>query len=314
MTTESTEIAQVQSVFITGLNTAVGQALALKLRAEGHTVAGTVTSSPQATFFRAHGVTPAFSELTRAGELRSLIQGTGATLLVNCAAQVPNHAPQASADWDLPFAAYAEALAEAAAETKAEFVLHTSFPFAGGHLTDDTDGAEALLDEVQAAETIALTGSVPSAVLRLGYTYGAADEALKSLTDALRVGRPLDAGEEDVTAGWIYAPDAAAALAAALKVRPAGATLEIVDDHPLPPAEFIRLFARLQALGIPGRIPLFFRRAFTTELQRLIMKIETHPSNATARETLSWSPRCPNAEAGIEDVLLVWRAAMGAQA
>ncbi|HYO87885.1 MAG TPA: NAD-dependent epimerase/dehydratase family protein [Candidatus Limnocylindrales bacterium] len=310
----STEIVQVQSVFITGLNTTVGQALALKLRADGHTVAGTVNSSQEAAYFRAFGVTPAYSDLTRAGELGSAIQGTGATLLVNCAAQAANHAPQVSADWSLPLARYAEALADAAAKTKAEFVLHTSFPFAGGHLTDDTDGAELALDEAQAAETIALTSPVPTAVLRLGTVYGATDEALKSLRDSLLGGRVFDAGEDHVRASWIYAPDAASALAAALKVRPAGMTLDIVDDQPMTPAAFLRLFAELQSVGMPSTLPLFIRRSFRPELQRLIMKIETYPSNASARNTLDWAPRYPTAKAGLEDLLLVWRAAMGVQA
>lgn len=310
----STEITPVQSIFITGLNTTVGRALALKLRADGHTVAGTVTSSQEAAWFRALGVTPAYPELTRAGELRSAIQGTGATLLVNCAAQAANHVPQVAADWNLPLTEYAEALNQAAADASAEFVLHTSFPFAGGHLSDGTDGAEAALDEAQAAESIALLGSVPSAVLRLGIVYGPSDEALKALRQSLSSGRVFDAGEDEVQSSWIYASDAANALALALKVRPAGATLEIVDDQPMTPAAFLRLFAHLQSLGEPGKLPRVFRRASGPELQRLIGKIAAHPSNAAARELLDWAPRYPTAEAGLEDLLLVWRAGMDVQA
>jgi nucleoside-diphosphate-sugar epimerase len=70
----------------------------------------------------------------------------------------------------------------------------------------------------------------------------------------------------------------------------------------------------MQGLGVPGRIPLFFRRVLTTNLQRQIMKLETHPSNTAARATLDWSPRFRNIEAGIDDLLLTWRAAMVVQA
>ena len=310
----TTEIAQVHSVFITGLQTPVGQALALRLRAAGHTVAGVVTSSDEAAFFRRYGVTPAYAGLTRAGELRSAIQGCGATILVNCAAQASNHVPQIGTDWKIPFAELAESLAEAGAQTGAEYLLHTSFTFAAGHITDDTEGAEELLDEVKAAESIALSATMPSAVLRLGYVYGPHDTAVQSLREALRIGRPLDAGEETVRAAWIYAPDAAAALARAILLRVSGVTLDVVDDHPVPPAEFIRMFAQMQGLGIPGRIPLFFRRALTTDIQRQIMKLETHPSNSDARAALDWTPRFRNIEAGLEDLLLTWRAEMVVQA
>lgn len=310
----TTEIEQIQSVFITGLNTAVGQALALRLRAAGHTVAGVVSSSDEAAYFRRFGVTPAYAVLTRAGELRSAIQGTGASILVNCAAQESNHVPHISARWDAPLADYAEALEEAAAQTGAQYLLHTSFTFAGGHLTEANEGAEEGVHAAQAAEAIALSASVPSAVVRLGYTYGAADKSLEALREALRIGRPLDAGEETIAAGWIYAPDAAAALARAIDQRVDGVTLDVVDDRPQPPAEFVRIFARMQGLGVPGRIPLFFRRVLSTEIQRQIMKIETHPSNAAARATLGWEPRFRNMEAGIDDLLLQWRAAMVVQA
>ena len=310
----TTEIAQVQSVFITGLNTAAGQALALRLRAAGHTVAGVVTSSDEAAYFRRFGVTPAYAVLTRSGELRSAIQGTAATILVNCAAQESNHVPQVSAGWDAPLADYAEALEEAAAQTQAEYLLHTSFTFAGGHLSEENEGAEDIVHAAQAAEAIALSASVPSAVLRFGYTYGPADKALESLREALRIGRPLTAGEETIPAGWIYAPDAAAAMMKAIERRVSGVTLDVVDDQPQPPGAFVRMFARMQGLGVPGRIPLFFRRMLSTEVQRQIMKIETHPSNAAAREALGWEPRFRNIEAGIDDLLLQWRAAMAVQA
>ncbi|MFN8379347.1 MAG: NAD(P)-dependent oxidoreductase [Anaerolineae bacterium] len=310
----TTEIAQVQSVFITGLNTAVGQALALRLRAAGHTVAGVVTSSDEAAYFRRFGVTPAYAVLTRAGELRSAIQGTAATILVNCAAQEPNHVPHISTPWDTPLADYAEALEEAAAITGAEYLLHTSFTFAGGHLTEENEGAEDIVHAAQAAEAIALSASAPSAVIRFGYTYGPTDKSLVALREALRIGRPLDAGEEHVPAAWTYASDAAAALVKAIEKRVTDVTLDVVDDRPQPPAEFVRMFARMQGLGVPGRVPLFFRRVLSSEVQRQIMKIETHPSNAAAREALDWAPRFHNIEAGIDDLLLQWRAAMVVQA
>jgi nucleoside-diphosphate-sugar epimerase len=310
----TTEIAQVHSVFITGLQTPVGQALALRLRAAGHTVAGVVTSSDEAAFVRRYGITPAYAGLTRAGELRSAIQGCGATILVNCAAQEPNHVPHIGTDWKTPFAALAESLAEAGAQTGAEYLLSTSFSFAAGHITDETEGAEELLDEVKAAESIALAASIPAAVLRLGYVYGPHDPAMDSLREALRIGRPLDAGEEAVPAAWTYAPDAASALVRAILLRVSGVTLDVVDDHPVPPAEFVRMFAQMQGLGIPGRIPLFFRRALTTDIQRQIMKLAIHPSNTNTRAALDWAPRFRTIESGLEDLLLNWRAEMVVQA
>jgi nucleoside-diphosphate-sugar epimerase len=292
------------SVFITGATGALGREVTRQLVAAGYRVTGAVNGSADATKVRADGGVPAYPNIYRAGELRSIIQGAVATIVLNLAPQLPNHVPQQNAHWDERLAEATTALMEAAAQAGVEFVVHTSYAFADERAED----AAAILRAARAAERVALNGNVPASVLRMGFLYGAESEELIALHTALKQGRPVTAGPSDARANWVYVADAARAVILAAERRPAGALLNIVDDQPASPAEFIGYFAQSQGLSIMGGLPLFAKRSALPKAQLAVMSLNNHADNSAAKETLGWTPRFSSYQQGIDDTLLSWRA------
>lgn len=290
------------SVLITGATGALAREVTRQLVAAGHQVTGAVSTSADAAKVRADGAIPAYPDLYRAGELRSVIQGASAKVVLNLAPQLPNHIPQSPAQFDERLAGAATALMEAAAEAGAEFVVHSSYAFADAHAED----AASLLRWVRAAERAALKGSVPACVLRFGFLYGAETDELVSLREALKMGRPVLAGPNNTHASWVYVSDAARAVVLAMQQRPAGAVLSIVDEDPASPAEFLRYFAESQGFSAPGGLSLFAPRL--SKAQRAILSLNSHADNAAAQERIGWTPRFASFRQGIDDMLLSWRA------
>lgn len=290
------------SVFITGAVSPLGREVTRQLVAAGHQVTGAVSSSADAVKVRADGGLPAYPDLYRAGELRSAIQAASAKVVLNLAPQSANHLPQYPAQIDERLADATAALMDAALEANIEFVVHTSYAFADAH----ADDAAALLRWIRAAERAALKGDVPACVLRFGFLYGADSPELGVIRAALKLGRPMRTGSNDTHANWVYAVDAATAVVLAMLRRPAGAVLNIVDDQPASPAEFLRHFAQSQGFSLSGGLP--FLRGRLSKSQLAIMNLDSHVDNAAAQEQLGWSPRFPSYRQGIDDLLLTWRA------
>jgi nucleoside-diphosphate-sugar epimerase len=95
-------------------------------------------------------------------------------------------------------------------------------------------------------------------------------------------------------------------------VQPAGALLSIIDDRPQSPAAFLSCFAQSQGLDTPEPPPRFAFWAQPKPGQAALMTLSPHADNAEAKSVLGWSPRFPNSEQGIEDMLLTWRAGVSA--
>jgi nucleoside-diphosphate-sugar epimerase len=292
-------------VFVTGATAELGREVARHLVAAGHQVTGTVASSAEAAELRRMGVLPAFPDLHRAGELRSALLGAGAKLVVNCAPQRANHLPQQRAAWDEHLVEGVTALLEAAAAAGIEFVVHTSYAFAGA----SSEEAGDWLRTVRRAERAVLRAEVPGCVLRFGYVYGPDSKALLAVREMLKRGMPVPAGSDTAPAQWVHAADAARAVELALLTRPAGALLTIADDHPATPAEFIRYFAEAQGLNAPMRLPAPAARALIGGMNFALMEAAAPGDTAEAKQKLGWLPRFTDYRAGIDDVLLSWRAA-----
>lgn len=305
MTAEITSV-QPMTVFITGAMTSVGQALIRKLVSAGHSAIGVAGSASEGNHLRALGATPAYPDLYRAGELRSAIQGTLAKVIVNLAPQTANDVPQINAEWDARLGEAAAALAQAAAQAGAEYLVHTSYAFADAQADEHSAAARPILKAVRAAERAALAGAVPACVLRLGTVYGAQSAGLQALAKGLRSGRMLHPGSQDERA-WVYATDAAAAIEAALIERPAGSTLSVTDGVLASPVQFLQYFAEAQGLAAPARPPMFMPRSPFSAAHAAITHL--HAAPASAGEGLHWQPRFASYRQGIDDLLISWRAA-----
>ncbi len=303
MTDATTQNAPL-SVFITGATGALARAVARQLHAAGHHVTGTTSRYENAAFIRADGGIPAYPDLLRAGELRSVMQAAKTDLVINLAPQHPNHLPQQPAKWNAErMDKGVEALLEAAEAVGVQFVIHSSYAFAG----EQSEALGDFLEAVRAGEEKVLKGSIPGCVLRFGFLYGAESPELVRIRTALMMGKTIDSGPDDTHAWWINVPDAARAVMSAVDVRPAGALLNVVEDQPVSPAAFLRHFAEIQGVTPPGRAPRYVFWAQPTKEQTALMSLNPHVSNAETKEKLSWSPRFASYHEAIDDILLSWR-------
>ena len=305
MANEITEIAPL-SVFVTGATGALGREVTRQLRAAGHKVTGATSGYENAVLVRADGGIPAYPDLLRAGEMRSVMAAAKTDVVLNLAPQLHNHLPQVNAQWDARLMSEGvEALLEAAKAAEVKFVVHTSYAFAGEH----DEALDEFLETVRDGEREALTGDVPACVLRLGFLYGAETPELVSVRNAMLAGKTVDCGPDDSHVWWLNVPDAARAVIAAMNARPAGVLLNVVDDQAISPAKFMAYFAQSQGVTPPGRAPRFALWAQPSKMQAALMHLSPHISNAKAKELLGWSPRFASFEAAIDDALLSWRAA-----
>ena len=130
MPNEITEIAPL-NVLVTGATGALGREVTRQLSAAGHHVVGTTNGYENAAIVRADGGIPAYPDLLRAGEIRSIMLASKTDVVINCAPQIANHLPQKPAHWDARLVNEGvAALLEAAQAAEVKFVVHTSYAFA----------------------------------------------------------------------------------------------------------------------------------------------------------------------------------------
>lgn len=303
-----------QSIFINGGSSPTGRALVRLLVAAGHRVTATVLNSSEAGQVRQDGALPAYPGLKRAGELRSAITAAKATVVVNLAPTYPYQAPHKVASWDDYTSVVDDGTAaalEAAHALEIEFFVQGSFSFLGGDPQDHGDHeapSAPFIDAAQRAEVLVTKSGLASCILRYGFIYSAESPALHSLRDTLLRGRSFLTGSNHARANWIHAIDAARATALAIAARPAGETLDIVDDRPVTPADFVETFAGLLGVTTPAQPPVFAQNLMAGAAQRALLAQPSGASNAAAKSRLGWSLQYPTLNAGLEQSLMVWRA------
>ncbi|MEO8395453.1 MAG: NAD(P)-dependent oxidoreductase, partial [Chloroflexota bacterium] len=271
------------SIFITGATGALGREVTRQLKAAGHRITGATQGYENAVLVRADGGIPAYPDLMRAGEIRSILTAAKVDVVINLAPQLANHLPQQRAKWDAPLMDEGVgALIEACQAAGVKFLVHTSYAFAD----EDSEALSAMLESVKAGEQKVLKGAVPGCVLRMGFVYGAESPELVATRDTLLMGRMIDSGADKSHACWINAPDAARAVILAALQRPAGALLTVVEDQAASPADFMSYFADSQGMSRPGHAPRFAAWAQPTAQQVALMSLNPHVSSADAKAKL----------------------------
>lgn len=313
-------------VFVTGAATAVGREVVRQLVAAGYAVCGAADGSTDGAQVRADGALPTYPDPLRAGELRSAIHAAEASIVVHLEPQRHNLAPFARPTWNAhAIQAGAHALIEAAKAAGVQHIVIGSALLAGADTGGDhppMPDVVALIEALRAAETAALESGIPACVLRLGYAYGAHSADLLALKAAIQTGRPISAGARPAAhghadhhgaqAGFIHAQDAAAAVVKAVQGAISGQTLDIVTAL-LAPAAFADQFAAAQGLTVASlpsafsRLPAALNPA--AKLQAGLLALHLEADSAPAHAALAWTPRFASVQAGIDDVLLSWRAA-----
>ncbi|MGH3803500.1 MAG: NAD-dependent epimerase/dehydratase family protein, partial [Pseudonocardiaceae bacterium] len=158
----------------------------------------------------------------------------------------------------------------------------------------------ALVAEAEAARFAECGGA--GVALRFGQFYGFDSGHTVQAIEAVLAGLPVELGPESAYRSSITTDDAAAAVVAALDV-PRG-VYNVVDDRPLPRAEYVDALAH--ALGVPTPTV----RSVTPELPAAfsMMLRSQRVSNQRFKRVTGWQPQSPSAWEGWAFVIREWRA------
>jgi nucleoside-diphosphate-sugar epimerase len=306
------------NIFITGGASGVGREASRQAKARGHNVTVLTDGSEGAAKARQDGALPAYSDVTRAGELKSLFKMAQTDVVLHLAAQAGNGFPLKDGyeAHERMMAESAQAVVTAALQAGIKFVVYASFAFVYGDthgewLTEDGQGhEERAFRPALAAERHMLQSGVPVCVLRAGFNYGPEDAAAQTLSDGIRRGRGLYLGDSHSVMNWIHAADLAHAAILAAEQQPAGHIFNIVDNEPTSASAFASHLA--VSLGLPAPVsatmPGFVLRRTTSDMQRTLLATSVRLKNDKAKQVLGWTPKYATIQSGLEQMLLSWRA------
>jgi nucleoside-diphosphate-sugar epimerase len=305
-------------IFITGGASGVTREETRQAIARGHQVTVLTEGLDGATKARQDGALPAYSDVTRAGELKSLFTMSKIDVVIHLLPQAGNSFPTKDGyeSQEKVMVQSAVALVEAAKEAGVKFIVYTSYAAVVGDahgewLTEEQAGhQERALRPVLAAEHHILQSDVNACVLRAGFVYGGETPAIHMLGDVVRRGRSLYLGDSHSIHNWVHEADLAQAAVLAAEKQPAGEIINVVDDEPVSASAFAGYLATGQGMDKPAGStpPAFMLRRTTSDIQRLLLDASVRLKNDKAKQILGWQPRYPNYKAGLEQTMLQWRA------
>jgi nucleoside-diphosphate-sugar epimerase len=306
------------NIFITGGASGVAREATRQAIARGHKVTILTEGLEGATKARQDGALPAYSDVTRAGELKSLFTMSKTDVVIHLLPQAGNGFPTKDGyeSQERVMVQSAVALVEAAKEAGVKFIVYVSDAFVYGDahgewLTEDQVGHQnRSLRPVLAAEHHVMNSGLNACVLRAGFNYGGGTPSTVALGEELRRGRAPYLGDSHSVHNWVHEADLAQAAVLAAEKQPAGQLINVVDDEPVGATAFASYLATGQGLYnlTASSIPAFVLKRFTSDIQRALLDASLRLKNDKAKQVLGWQPRYPNYRAGLEQTLLQWRA------
>jgi nucleoside-diphosphate-sugar epimerase len=304
------------NIFITGGASGVAREATRQAVARGHKVTVLTEGLDGATKARQDGALPTFSDVTRAGELKSLFTMSKIDVVIHLLPQAGNGFPTKNSyeSQERVMVQSAVALVEAAKEAAVKFIVFTSFAFVCGDahgewLTEDQAGHQnRALRPVLAAEHQVMNSGLNVCVLRAGFIYGGGTASTIELGEQLRRGRTPYLGDSHSVHNWVHEADLARATVLAAENQPAGQLINVVDDEPVSAAGFVGYLATGQGMNAPtpSTPPMFILKLMTSDIQRALLDSSVRLKNDKAKQV--WQPRYPNYRAGLEQTMLQWRA------
>lgn len=302
------------SVFISDADTPIGRIVTQALVRRGARVTGaTRNRSEGAAALRALGALPVYPDLTRAGEIKSVLQMVKADMVIHLAPQALNVAPFVNASPDTEGILNTSAIAEACQATGVKRLVYVGFAQGygdtEGHIVDETHALSRendLYKSASQAEKTLLKSGVPTVILRAGYLYGKSDLALTTLKNTLLKGGSLPSGKG--VASFVHVEDVASAVLAVVDhAELPNNVYNIVDDTPLTFDAFADSLGQAMGIGSGLRLPLLGELGLN-ETTRARLAQSTPVSNARAKAELNWTPTYTSVVTGIERMLMTWRA------
>jgi nucleoside-diphosphate-sugar epimerase len=197
-----------------------------------------------------------------------------------------------------------------ARNNRASMLVHASFAFVYGAQRGASlkEPLRSAVDAILDCEALALSGSVPCCVVRLGYMYGPESADLRAYRTAFRLGRPYWSGASKALQYHVHQFDAAEALLAAGRPRNIGKILYATDGHAISFTTLMDAFAHRVGRRTPLHLPLLSK-----PIAKVIIR-EEHmqqtalgmPPRAPSPRVPGWKPRFADYRKGLDQIIETW--------
>jgi nucleoside-diphosphate-sugar epimerase len=299
-------------VFVAGATGVLGRRVVARLVAEGFGVTGVARHGAGRARLASVGARPVGLDLFDPGAVAVAVAGH--QVVCNLATSIPvGERARGPSAWEGNDRLRREAsrnLVDASLAVGASRFVQESIAFLYA------DGGDRWLDESAAIEPTSTTSAAPVAeaeaarfaehggvgvALRFGQFYGFDSSHTVGAIEAVRAGLPVELGPGPAYRSSITTDDAASAVVAALRA-PSG-VYNVVDDRPLPRAEYVEALAH--ALGVPA--PAVPSLAGELPPVASAMVRSQRVSNRRFVEAADWRPHAPSAWDGWASTIDEWR-------
>jgi nucleoside-diphosphate-sugar epimerase len=301
-------------VFVAGATGVLGQPTVKLLVAAGHEVRGTARGEQKSQLLRSLGAAPVAVDLFDPPGVREAVAGSEA--VIHMATKIPPimkmRSRKAWAENDRLRREGTKNLVDGALAANAQVFIAESITFI---YADGGDGwlnenwpvklawtaLDSTLDLEREAKRFEGDGR-RAIILRFGAFYA---RYAASTTDTAKLMRRRMfgvIGKGDNYFSSIHVDDAAAAAVAALNA-PSG-TYNVVEDNPVPQAEYAAAFAGEMHLPKPRRFPRWLGKLALGGPANYILN-STRVSNKKFKEATGWAPKYPSVHEGFREVASV---------
>lgn len=313
-------------ILLTGAATELGLELLRRLDGSNHQITALVERPSQADIVSKTAAQPLVIDPTKALDLELAMHEAQAETIINLAPQGSNtllHDGLAWRDSEKSLPAQTAALLQAANNSDVSFLIHASYAFLYGPVTDKSEGS---VDEtaplnrpaknnlfaaaIEAEKMIAANKQFPICIMRIGYLYGPQSRDLALYETSFKMRRPYYAGSEKHVGNFVHFEDAARAVALAIEKRPANEIINVVDGTAVSFGTFIDYYANCLGRKKPRRIPTLTVRFAPIITGQQVKQLSIHAAqvdNQKASSLLDWKPDFPSYKEGLVQTVTVQR-------
>ncbi len=304
-------------MLVAGASGVLGRRIVRQLVARNHTVVGLTRSETAEATVRSLGGEPRRADLFDAEAVAQAAKGC--EIVIRVATAIPTKVRTGPKDWAMNDRIRREgtsSLVAAAARAGARAFLQESVVWAVGTLDGrpfDEDAPPAndpvlasALDGERIAREASLSQGFDALALRCGGFYSADGWHTRLLAESIAKGRPVLIGRQSPVWSMVHTDDAASAFVKASEAPRTG-VWHIVDDRPVPLADFLGEMAQRLDARPPRRMPRWLGRMFLGRYGTRILSSSFSTSNARFRREFGWRPSFPTYAEGLEEVVTSWR-------